>query len=905
MGVRLAGGVVPPGGCGLWLAGPAGEPVALDNSVAGRTPPGAPVALGAAGATPDRVAAAVRALGNLVAAGGRLAAGAEVDLGHGFRSALLDGGRGDRRDAMLAALTTDPSALGAREAIVTALFGPRVTRRVGAAAGRAVEDGRWGAVKLAAAASDVLGPEQLEQVLAWEAPEGIDPFGTGLASDAAVHLERLTRDLPEPRRLSLLADLWRVVGADRVRAGRAERLRASQDGHGLDDLREVYHRLDDVSALTWVAGHYDGEPRAAQLIRHTFPPYGWLSGARRLYQDSLAVTLMGRLAEDATATGLAGALRRYAAALRLVAKMPSDRAVKLARRIGKVPARPAVWVMEIVPTLTGELTPKKEAYVAARLARARDWGTILLGELAEFADGLRSLDAASAGELRAWGAEPMTEWRAAFGYVSPERLDGWGQPGHDRAPLAERRPAGGEERIDDLVWMAELGDQVARLHGRERAEVGFDDDYPTVDPLTGPAEARPIEAGPVEAGPVAYLSITTALTGAAHLAELGGVVPGKPRGWAELVAGLYGSADVSQALTGRFPVPEVLLAQDGQEVPGTGLRVEVATTPRHLAAYSDFMGNCLNGSYYTREAELGTCVVLALRAPDRRIVLNVELVRRFGHWRIDQFKARFNADPDPGQDKAVRAWVATLPVPQPTPPDVPDLPPPGARPMRTVRRPTPAERVVREVGPVLRRRLSGLEAPVLVRLAHALPEPPRTRGTEAVTALRRADDAELDEACRRAFRAGMTVRELWHGTDERPLGAAIRKMGTRIAPLARDEPLPGALRPLARLPEVRLARTVDVVSIRVRAALGRLVAAEDPALARGLAAGPDVPTLCAMALAATALGVGAPIRRERPEAWRAATPKELTGRPVPRGPLRAPANWNWPAVWARAQRNDS
>ncbi|MFG1610019.1 hypothetical protein [Actinoplanes sp. NPDC049265] len=887
MGVRLAGGVVPPAGCELWLAGPAGDPVALHAGATGRTPPGAPVALGVAGAPPNQVRAAVTALTNLVRAGGRLAAGADVDLGHGFRSALLEGGRGDRRDAMLAALTTAASALGAREAIVTALFGPRATRRVGAAAAAAVAEGRHAAVKLAAAASDVLGPEQLEQLLSLDTPENIDPFGTGLASDAAAHLARLTAHLPGPRRLALLTDLWHLVCADRVRTGRTERLRASQDGTGPDDLRELYHRLDDESALLWAAPHFDGPPRAAQLIRHSFAPYGWSSHARRLFQDALAVTLMGRIAETAQADGLPAALAANEAAIRLVAKLPSEQALRLARRGGGTPARPAVWVREL-------LTSRRPAHVEQRLARTRDWGTIVLEELTEFGQSIRSLGEFAAEEIRTWGAEPMTEWRAVFGYLSPERRANWGQPGPGRTPLADRGP--GDEQVDDYLWLAELGDQVARLHGRARAEVDFDESMPEVDVFG--AEDQPMYPP--------CSSISAALTGAAHLAELGGVVPAKPRGWTGLVEALYGSADVSQALTGRYPVPEVLLGRDGTPVPGTGLRVEVATTPRHLAAWSEFMGNCLNGSYYTREAERGSCVLLALRGPDRRIVLNVELQQRTKGWRIGEFKARFNVDPDPELDRAVRAWVATLPSARPPAPEDPDLPPPGPRPMRTVRRATPAERVVKEVGPVLRRRLAGVEAPVLVRLAHALPDPPRTRGTEAVTALRRASAAELDAACRRELDDGVTARELWHGTAGRPLRAALRRMDGRLAALARDEPLPGALRPLARLPEVRVARTVDVASLRVRASLGRLVAASDPALARGVGADPDVPTLCALALAATALNVGVTVpARVGGEPWRAAAlaVAELTDRPVPRGRLLVPPQWmphGWPALWARA-----
>ncbi|WP_285684653.1 hypothetical protein [Actinoplanes sp. NBRC 103695] len=1002
MNGRLAGGVVPPAGRGLWLAGPAGDPVALGEHPAGghaarggvagdRTPPGAPVALGAAGATPDEIRAAVTALANLVSAGGRLAAGADADLGHGFRSALLAGGRGDRRDAMLAALTTDLSALGSREAIVTALFGPRATRRVGAAATAAVADGRWSALRFAAAASDVLGPEQVEQLLALTAPDGrdrsgsaratgggvtdgraaddraadgrasdgrasdgghvfgpgrawdnrgpfgagrvsdgIDPFGPGLASDVSAHLRRLTATVPGPRRLTLLIDLWQAVCAHRVRAGVVEWLRRSQNGD-LGKLRQRYHEHDDASAMQWV--HLSGKPRPGQLARYTFPPYGWVEKARRLFEDSLAATMLGRVAEAAASEGLAAALAADGEALRVVSAMLSDNEISMSRRPSGLGSRPAGWVREIVRKLDGELTRKKANFIAERIDHARDWGTILIEELREFfEDEARSIDRNATDELRQWGAKPMTAWRAAAGHLSPDRVAGWGQPdpfaewggtAQNRVPLADRlaaepgRAPGEIERIDDFLWMAELADQVARLHGHTRARVDYDEPIPEVHPDAGD-EPRPLFPS--------YASITAAVTSAAQLAEIGGVVPDRPRTWAELVDGLYRSAGVAEALSGELPVPEVLAAIDGTIVPGTGLRVEVATSPRQLASWSAYMGNCLSGRHYAEETGQGRSIVIALRDRDRRIVLNVDLRRRYGGWRVYEIKARFNADPDPAREAAVRAWVATLVAPPPVhvPAESPDLPPPGDRPMRTVRRPTPAERISGEAGPVLRRKLGGVRAPELVRLAHAMTDPPRARGTEAVIALRRASADELDEACRRVLSGsrgalggprgepdGLTLRELWHGTAARPLAAALRRMPPRLAPLAQDRPLQGALRPLARVPEVRTARAVDLVAVRVRASLGRLIAAGDPALARHLAEDPEVPELCAMALAATALGVGDEVRPEprlvNRAPWVAARDdaRELAGRPVPRGRLTVPPEWmphGWQALWNRAVR---
>ena len=102
--------MVPPAGSGLWLAAPAGGSPP-SGAPADDAPPGAPVAVGPADAPVGHVRDATRALAGLVAAGGPLAAGAGADLGHGFFSARLDGGRGDRRDCLLAALRARFEAL--------------------------------------------------------------------------------------------------------------------------------------------------------------------------------------------------------------------------------------------------------------------------------------------------------------------------------------------------------------------------------------------------------------------------------------------------------------------------------------------------------------------------------------------------------------------------------------------------------------------------------------------------------------------------------------------------------------------------------------------------------------------------------------------------------------------------
>jgi hypothetical protein len=129
----------------------------------------------------------------LVEAGGADVAGAGVEVTGGFRTARLAGAGGDRRDAVLAALRLlgDEGAprLGERAGVLVALFGPRATKPVGAAAAAALHDGRWGVLHLASAASDVLGPEQLERVLRLTGPHA--HTADGPASILAGHLERV------------------------------------------------------------------------------------------------------------------------------------------------------------------------------------------------------------------------------------------------------------------------------------------------------------------------------------------------------------------------------------------------------------------------------------------------------------------------------------------------------------------------------------------------------------------------------------------------------------------------------------------------------------------------------------------------------------------------------------------
>ena len=144
--LRLSGGVIPGPDRRVWIPGPAGRPA---DATAADLPPGTPVAVGPRGAEVETVEWALTELAHVVEAGGPVAAGADVDLGDGFRSARTDGGAGDRRDAVLAALTVPGlgDRLGEPAALLVALFGPEATKPLGAAALAAIDQGRWAALR--------------------------------------------------------------------------------------------------------------------------------------------------------------------------------------------------------------------------------------------------------------------------------------------------------------------------------------------------------------------------------------------------------------------------------------------------------------------------------------------------------------------------------------------------------------------------------------------------------------------------------------------------------------------------------------------------------------------------------------------------------------------------------------
>ncbi|MEV4639713.1 hypothetical protein AB0J80_20380 [Actinoplanes sp. NPDC049548] len=921
MRVSVSGGVAVRPDQRISSAGP--EPETASPA------PGTPVVVGPADAPESDRVRAVALLAALVEAGGAVAADAGADLGGGFCSARVDGGTGDRRDAVLAALAVPRFAdrLGPPAAVLTALFGPTATKPLGAATLDAIRAGRTPVLRYAVAASDLLGPEQLVRLLALRAPDGVDPFPEGLPSVVGRHLDRVLRPLPGPRRLALLTDLWEQACAAAAKRQRTERIVRSQRGPELvDALRERLEHYEEQQ----VVGALGRRPTLARAALWYPPRTFWTARFRGVLHDALAATVLARVAAAAFEDGTEEALRGHRSAIEAAAAMLTKReAASAAQRVKGLtghPARPGSYLRELARLAPGvELTAKQVAGARERLATARAYGELALERATEFVQDAPYLEAPSAQEALAdWRCAGLADWRSKAGYFSPGRLADWEQPRPDAlAPLAQRlraetdREPAEVETVGDLLWIAELADAVARLYGHPAAEIMH--------------ETVGVEAvtRPVSDDTFLPLAGSVALTAArtAQLAELGGSVPAKPRSWADLVAGLAAGAEAAEALVGRFPVPAAVEVFDGGLLPGTETRIEVARTGSTLTAWAAYMGNCIAGPYYSDEAAKGRSVLIALRDPDGRILANAELRPPGKGWRVAEVKARFNEEPEPALLEAVREWVRSLPVPRESPAEPDPAPPPAPR---RGRRPSPADRLTAEIGEQL-----GALAAVAVRpdstLTGLIGAP---ASAEGLVALRRLAPATLERAVRSALAAPAAAGRLWEATATRPLAAAVSAMPPevhhRLEPLLRDEPLPGALRKLARLEGIADARAADLIALRVRAAVGGLLRADAAELAAAVRMRPHAGLLRAATLAVTSWGglpaapvtavaarrrvrlPGFPESSLRDERWQGSWPDavELGGVPgafwnaIAAHGLLVPSSWlppgGWPVLWARA-----
>ncbi|MBO2463185.1 hypothetical protein [Actinomadura violacea] len=929
MKVRLAGGVVASD-LAAWIARPAGpERVAGASSAQ----PGAAVALGPADAAGEDVRRALARLSALVEAGGATAAGAGVDLGGGFRSARLDGARGDQRDAVLAALRAlgleNAGRLGDRAGFLVALFGPAVTRRVGAAAAKAAGDGRWAALHLASAASDVLGPEQLERVLDLDGPDALVPAAPSLL---AGYLRQVFEGVPRPRRLDLLLDLWGRVLGERDRRGRRARRLATQGRRDrLSDLRELRARYEDELVVRHLkAALCLDEPTLADAARWTPPDHYWHGQLARLLDDAIAATALLRTAVAVADHGYEEGLARFAPLIEaVVARCPAWSDGR--RRDGGLPARPSVHVGEIHGRLSAgrPVDARLIGFVKPRLTRAREFALLVI-ETAETV--MERMVGQRDDVLRAWGGTEshLREWRSVAGYGAGRTPAGWdgiapwtGPLLGDREPLRDR-----EELNGDLLWYVDLIDALARLHGHDAARSVDGTGAPWFDHDPPPADPEPLTPR--------LDSVTLAVCGAAQIVALGGAPPKGARTWAAFAEGLTAGTAISEALTGEFAVPPAVAAADGSAVPGAGVRVRVARSARDLAEWSDYMGNCIAGYWYIEDARKGEIALLGFYRENGVLVANAEispLRPQARGWRVSEIAARFNAAPGEELERRVRAWVGTIPGARPAEAPAPEEVPPA----RAARRPA-APRLVEEVGPALgdlaRAAWDVSGAPALDVFAAVAATPPDA----APIRLRRLGSAQLTAAVRRALDTGaVPLARLWDATAARPLAAALdgldpalRERYDQLPLLLGEPPLPKTLRRLVRLPAIADPYALDLAGRRVRAAIGRLALQDDPAVSRAVAHRPAGPLLCALAVLVTCaapeipLATVVPPRKIHVPGYPASTLKDEDGpwqRALPGAAelgadtgafwdataahgLRVPASWlgagGWTALWSRA-----
>ena len=285
--IRLADGVMTGRDQRCWVS--LHEPYrrGVHRRIRRPAPPWPSVSLIADG---DDVWAVITALGLLVESGGVVAAGAGVDLGGG----LLVGTVG-REPAEIGAMPCWPrfgcSGRMVRRGSVTGRpcwwrcsdrWRPGAS---GAAAGTALEEGRWSALTLASAASDVLGPEKLEQVLALDAPAGIDPLPHGVPSILASQFGQVLASVAQPRRLRHPARPVERVCDEQEVIARRQRLCASQVRVSrMEELTARVERFEDDFLVAAVQAACGTEPTIAQA-----GPVG--TGLQLLVQPLLAWAL--------------------------------------------------------------------------------------------------------------------------------------------------------------------------------------------------------------------------------------------------------------------------------------------------------------------------------------------------------------------------------------------------------------------------------------------------------------------------------------------------------------------------------------------------------------------------------------------------------------------------------------
>ncbi|MFF2549584.1 hypothetical protein ACFVUS_01240 [Nocardia sp. NPDC058058] len=495
MAVRLAWGVIADRDRGAWMVD-TGERVEDHGQEALA---GAAVVLGDKNSPAAAVLAARESLAELIGTGGITVAGAGIDLGAGFVSARLAGTGGDRRDAVLAALRIlgmdDARRIGERTATLVALFGVTATKPVGAEAERAIAEGRWAALTLASAAADLLGPEQLVQVLGWEIPEGIDPIPTGAPSALALNLRRVLESYSRPRRLELLADLWEQVCTRQASARTLRLLLDSQDLTVEDGLHRRYRQHLEAESVDLVTGSRERELSLLDAL-HYIPDWNWFWRQRLewMIQDAIAATVLLRTAVAVQELGVHDGITLLRDQIGTAASLPTKSELIRAKRkrpdISKLPARPACHLREIDAWLRRHqpMDAAFERFVRARTAHALAYGLVIDQACADLVGSHIAVDILP----EDWDSESLRTWRNAFGNTETRLPSDWWQ-----IPLVRNRDA------DSLA--ARLAKWAESVDARTTTQVLIPapiDPTPPAEPATRNGVTTPADPDP-DAEPVA------------------------------------------------------------------------------------------------------------------------------------------------------------------------------------------------------------------------------------------------------------------------------------------------------------------------------------------------------------------------------------------------------------------
>jgi len=840
----------------VWLVAEPGDEV--DES---RHHPGAAVVVGPATATRAQVDRARRDARRLVALGGPVVAAAGIRI-RTFRTARLEGGAESRRDAVLAAVEVlggkGLHRIGEPASVLVALFSERATKRVGAAALTALADGHLSPVRLAVAASDLLGPEQLETVLALRSPPGAEPVPRGDVVLLGRQLAAVLGPYTARRRLDLLRTLWDDVVDWQVSAlarGRARRRRVSEAAY--ERWCRTLRRLDGAWWQAQAARQLGPEPDTLALATWVPGPDVWQAALVRAFHECTAATTLLRTALAAEDQPVQAAVLAHLDALEHLARV-GDEGGPAVQRAAMLAATVAL-ASEPNPGGGDRLSGRDVgALVATQLRGAYELAQATLAGVAGLAMAIHQLPPDG---NAAPGASPVVgDWRRVAGFSPARHPATWpfrflGPAGVPplamRLATSESADPADVELLDDGLWIADLADALAAWNGHPQAEVSGVHGI-SVDPA-GPGDDD-------EAGVPLLESVPLAAAGAAQLLAIGAQPPARPKAWAALVTALVAAAE-NLGLDEPFPLAGEVAAADRALLPGTDLRIEVARTPRQLAEWGNYMGNCIAG--YAEDATRRYALV-ALRDPTGTLVANVAIYRAGRHWAVSEAFARFNEDLAADLRALLDAWVKQIPVATPA-----RGVRAGAPPRRTSpgggRRPPVRDRLLRAGG-----RLAGDLGDLgatddVARTALALAPVARELGWAGesgdaeweavfVAVARPRRPGPLAAAVGRTLGRGCPLAELWEATSCRPLAAAIERVGDLEVDLRRltDPTVPAALRLGLHEPGVRAARAVDLAGRRVRVALAELLAVGDAALDRAVVARPHTGFVTAAVLTLTA-----------------------------------------------------